>query len=343
MDKNFTPKSVRLMDLGYSILCRSTDYILVVEVKETLRFHHYAYSTEKNYIHWILRYIRFNNRCHPKDMGKQEIERFLSHLAINRDVSASTQNQALNAILFLYKHVLKLPVDMNIRAIRSEKPKRLPTVLSKQEIQEILEHLSGTKLLMVKLMYAAGLRVTELHDLRVQNFDFDNDQLYIRDSKGGKDRISLLPETLHEELKKQIEFVKILHQQDLDAGYGEVSLPNALSRKYPNAGKTLGWQFVFPSTKLSADPRNGLIQRHHIHLSVIRKTIKAALTKTNITKRVTTHVFRHSFATHLLEDGVNIRMVQTLLGHKDVKTTEIYTHVMSKSLSGIKSPLETLE
>ncbi|MFT5425399.1 MAG: integron integrase [Gammaproteobacteria bacterium] len=343
MDTQFTPKSARLMDLGFGILRCSTDYIPVVEVKETLRFHHYAYSTEKTYIHWILRYIRFNNRSHPKDMGKHEIKRFLSHLAINRDVSASTQNQALNAILFLYKHVLKLPVDMNIRAIRSDKQKRLPTVLSKQEIQEIFIHLSGVKLLMVKLMYAAGLRVTELHDLRVQNFDFDNNQLYIRDSKGGKDRISLLPKTLHEGLKRQIESVKSLHQQDLNAGYGEVSLPNALARKYPNAGKTLGWQFIFPSTKLSADPRNGLIQRYHIHISVIRKAIKVAVTKTNINKRVTTHVFRHSFATHLLEDGINIRMVQTLLGHKDVKTTEIYTHVMDKSISGVMSPLEMLE
>lgn len=326
MDKDFTAKPGRLMD----------------QVRETLRFHHYAYSTEKIYVHWILRYIRFNDRHHPKEMGKQEIERFLSHLAINRDVTASTQNQALNAILFLYKHVLKLPVEAEIRAIRSTRPQRLPTVLSKQEIQALFSHISGTKLLMLKLMYAAGLRVTELHRLRVQDFDFDNAQLYIRDSKGGKDRISLFPDMLHVEMRKQIETVKTLHHKDLENGYGEISLPNALSRKYPKAGRMIGWQYVFPSTKLSADPRNGLIQRYHLHISVIRKKISRAKSKTNITKRITTHVFRHSFATHLSEDGVNIRVVQTLLGHKDVKTTEIYTHVMNKSISGIKSPLEKL-
>lgn len=327
MEKDFTPKSVRLID----------------QVRETLRFYHYSYSTEKSYVQWILRYIRFNDRRHPKDMGKSEIERFLSHLAINRNVSAATQNQALNAILFLYKSVLKSPIDAEIRARRANKPKQLPVVLSRQEIQTLLQNLSGTPLLMVKLMYSAGLRVTELHRLRVQDFDFDNEQLYIPNSKGGKGRTSLFPTVLHAPMRSQLEKVKQLHEQDLKKGFGEVSLPDALARKYPNAGKFLGWQFVFPSTTLSPDPRSGLVQRYHIHPSAIRKHLNRAKLKTGITKRVTTHVFRHSFATHLLEDGVNIRMVQTLLGHKDVKTTEIYTHVMSKSLSGIKSPLETLE
>lgn len=312
MENGFTPKPGRLM----------------TQVRETLRFHHYAYSTEKTYVQWILRYIRFNDRRHPKDMGKFEIERFLSHLAINRNVSASTQNQALNAILFLYKDVLKSPIETEIRANRASKPKRLPTVLSKKEIQLLFEQLSGKSLLMVELMYAAGLRVTELHRLRVQDFDFDNNQLYIRDSKGGKDRATLFPEILHERMRKQLAFVSKQHLKDLENGFGEVSLPHALSRKYPKAGKSIGWQYVFPSTSLSADPRNGLMQRFHVHISSIRKTIKLAKSKTNITKRITTHVFRHSFATHLLEDGVNIRIVQTLLGHKDVKTTEIYTHVM---------------
>lgn len=326
MNKTFTPRPGRLMD----------------QVTETLRFYHYAYSTEKSYVQWILRYIRFNNRRHPKDMGKLEIERFLSHLAINRNVSLATQNQAFNAILFLYKHVLKIQIDAEIRANRANKPKRLPTVLSRREIHSIFSHLSGTSLLMAQLMYGAGLRITELHRLRVQDFDFDNEQVYIRNSKGSKDRTSLFPRMLHTSMKAQLEKVKKLHEKDLLNGYGEVSMPDALSRKYPNAGKSIGWQYAFPSTTLSVDPRNGLIQRYHVHISSFRKSIILAKAKTNITKRVTTHVFRHSFATHLLEDGVNIRIVQTLLGHKDVKTTEIYTHVMSKSLSGVKSPIERL-
>lgn len=327
MEKDFTPKPGKLM----------------AQVRETLRFYHYSYSTEKSYIQWILRYIRFNDRRHPNEMGKPEIERFLSHLAINRNVAAATQNQALNAILFLYKSVLKSPIDAEIRARRASKPKQLPVVLSQEEIASLLQHLEGTALLMVQLMYAAGLRVTELHRLRVQDFDFDRDQLYIPAAKGGKGRTSLFPKMLHTSMRAQLDRVKRLHEQDLKNGYGEVSLPNALSRKYPNAGKSLGWQYAFPSTTLSADPRSGLLQRFHLHPSAIRKHINRAKTETGITKRVSAHVFRHSFATHLLEDGVNIRKVQTLLGHKDVTTTEVYTHVMSKSLSGIKSPLETLE
>jgi len=326
MDKTFTPKPGRLMD----------------QVRETLRFFHYSYSTEKNYVQWILRYIRFNNRRHPKDMGKPEIERFLSHLATKRNVSAATQNQALNAILFLYKRVLKIPVEAEIRAIRATKPRRLPTVLSRQEIQSIFNQLSGTALLMTQLMYGGGLRVTEVHRLKVQDFDFDNEQLYIRNSKGGRDRTTLFPEILHTAMRGQLDKVRKLHVQDLARGYGEVSLPDALARKYPTAGKSIGWQYVFPSTTLSPDPRNGLIQRYHVHISSLRKSLNLAKSKAGITKQVNTHVFRHSFATHLLEDGVNIRIVQTLLGHKDVRTTEIYTHVMSKSISGVKSPLERL-
>lgn len=322
----FTPQPGRLMD----------------QVRETLRFYHYAYSTEKNYIQWILRYIRFHNRRHPKDMGKQEIERFLSNLALECNVSASTQNQALSAILFLYKSVLKIPIENNIRANRATKARRLPTVLSRIEMQTILSHLEGTHLLIVQIMYSGGLRISETFNLRVQDFDFDNSQLYICNSKGGKDRTTLFPRILHAPMRRQIVKVDALHKRDLERGYGEVSLPHALVKKYPNLGKTLGWQYVFPSTTLSADPRNGLVQRYHLHISTTRKALKRAKEKSGIHRRVTTHVFRHSFATHLLEDGTNIRVVQTLLGHKDVKTTEIYTHVMSKSLNGVKSPLETL-
>ena len=327
MSNKFTPKAARLMD----------------QVRETLRFHHYAYSTEKTYIHWILRFIRFNDRRHPRDMGKPEVERFLSHLAINQDVAVSTQNQALNAIVFLYREVLKQPLDADIRANRSTRPRRLPTVLSQAEIERILSHLSGMQLLIVQLMYAAGLRVSEVLNLRVQDIDFDNHQLFIRNSKGGKDRIGLFPEELHVAMRRQLAHADSLHKRDLDRGYGEVSLPHALSRKYPKAGKRLEWQYLFPSTTLSADPRNGLIQRYHVHISTVRKALARARSRAGITKRVSTHVFRHSFATHLLEDGVNIRMVQSLLGHNDVKTTEIYTHVMNKDTNGIRSPLSSLQ
>ena len=275
-------------------------------------------------------------------MGKPEIERFLSHLAMNRDVSASTQNQALNAILFLYKEVLKSPIEADIRALRATRPKRLPTVLSKQEIASLFEHMPVKHKLMFRLMYAGGLRVAELLQLRVHDFDFNQQQLYIRNSKGGKDRTTLFPILLHEEVRAHLDKVKQLHESDLANGYGETVLPPALTRKYPNAAKTWGWQFAFPSTTICRDPRSGHLVRYHLHETALRKVLKHAKQNAGINKHISSHVFRHSFATHLLEDGVNIRQVQTLLGHKDVKTTEVYTHVMNKNISGIKSPLETL-
>ena len=322
----FKPTSPRLMD----------------QVREVLRFHHYAYSTEKAYVDWILKYIRFNDRRHPKEMGKVEIERFLSHLAVNRQVSASTQNQAYNALLFLYKHVLDIPFDFDIRARRSRKPAQLPTVLSRDEVARLLHSMGGTTRLMAELMYGSGLRSQEVIRLRVHDIDFDNAQIYIRNSKGGKDRKSLLPAVLEERLKMHVANVSDTHKKDLEAGYGSVYLPPALSRKYPGAAKSFGWQYAFPSGDLSTDPRTGLIHRHHIHKSAIQKAVKKAATNADITKRVSPHTLRHSFATHLLENGVNIRVLQTLLGHKDVKTTEIYTHVMQRSHEGVKSPLEDL-
>jgi integron integrase len=324
--KSFVPKPGRLMD----------------QVREVLRFHHYAYSTEKSYIQWILRFIRFNDRHHPKDMGKTEIERYLSHLAINRDVSVSTQNQALNAILFLYREVLKSPIEAEIRALRSTRTKSLPVVLSKSEVIRLFEQISPRHLLLFRLLYGCGLRVTELLRLRVHDFDFDNHQLYIRDSKGHKERMSLFPVILHDDVRNQITKVKQLHTNDLSRGFGGTVLPAALGRKYPNAARSIGWQFVFPSTRISKDPRSDTLVRYHLHQTAIQKALRMAKRKSGILKHVTSHVFRHSFATHLLEDGVNIRTVQTLLGHKDVKTTEVYTHVMDKSFSGLKSPLETL-
>ena len=324
--KDFVPKPGRLMD----------------QVREVLRFYHYAYSTEKSYVFWILQFIRFNNLRHPAEMGKPEIERFLSNLAINKHVSASTQNQAFNAILFLYRDVLKSPIPEQINALRAKRHKRLPTVLSKQELSLLFAHIPHHHLLMFQLMYGGGLRVLEVLRLRIHDFDFDNQQLYIRDSKGNKDRMTLFPAVLHDDVRAQIERVRKMHEVQLSCGFGRVVLPAALSRKYPNAAKSLGWQYAFPASHNCKDPRSNDIVRHHLHESALGRSIAIARKKACINKMISTHVLRHCFATHMLEDGVNIRTVQTQLGHKDVKTTEIYTHVMDKSFSGVTNPLLTL-
>ncbi len=322
----FKPTALRLMD----------------QVREVLRFHHYAYSTEKAYVDWILKYIRFNGKRHPKDMGKAEIERFLSHLAVNRQVSASTQNQAYNAILFLYKEVLDLSFDFDIRARRSSKAKQLPTVMSRDEVACLIQAMDGTTRLMAELMYGSGMRSQEVIRLRIHDIDIDNMQIYIRNSKGGKDRKTILPSVLCERLEVHISRVIDIHQNDLASGYGSVYLPPALGRKYPNAAMSPGWQYAFPSIDRSTDPRTGKVRRHHIHKTALQKAVKKAATKAGIVKRVSPHTLRHTFATHLLENGVNIRILQTLLGHKDVRTTEIYTHVMQRSYDNVKSPLEDL-
>lgn len=322
----FQPSAVKLMD----------------QVRETLRFYHYAYSTEKSYVDWIVRFIRFNEKRHPKDMGKREIERFLSHLVSNRDVAASTQNQAFNAIIFLYKKVLNIQIDLDIRARRSSKVKVLPTVLSKDEAATLISFMSGTAKLLGGLMYGSSMHSLEVIRLRIHDIDFDNNQIYVRNPKGGKDRTTLFPEVLHQPLRSQIEKVKTVHDKDLTEGYGEVYLPTALKRKHTKAAVSFNWQYLFPSKVLSTDPRSGKIMRHHINKSVLQKAVSNANKKANIIKRVSPHTLRHSFATHLLENGENIRMLQTLLGHKDVKTTEIYTHVMQKNHDSIKSPLDDI-
>ena len=324
---NFRPTASRLMD----------------QVRETLRFYHYAYNTEKSYVEWILKFIRFSGKKHPKEMGKFEIERFLSHLAVNRNVAASTQNQAFNAILFLYKKVLDMPMDLDIRAKRSSKRKNLPTVLSKDEIRLLISCMSGTAKILAGLMYGSGLRSLEVIRLRIHDIDFSNNQIYIRDPKGGKDRTTIFPEVLHQPIRNQIEKVKQLHDKDLDEGFGEVYLPTALERKYCKANISFGWQYLFPSKVRSTDPRSGKVRRHHIDKSVLQKAVSAAKKKANIIKRASPHTLRHSFATHLLENGENIRVLQVLLGHKDVKTTEIYTHVMQKNHDSIKSPLDAID
>lgn len=310
---------------------RPTANRLMDQVRETLRFYHYAYNTEKSYVNWILKFIRFNGKRHPKEMGKLEIERFLSHLAVNRDVAAATQNQAFNAIIFLYKKVLAMDVDFNLRATHANKRKNLPNVLNYEEAEKLIKCMSGTAKVLAGLMYGSGLRSLEVIRLRVQDLDFENKQIYVRNPKVGSDRTTLFPDYLHKPLLKQIEKVKKLHERDLAAGYGEVYLPTAISRKYKKASVSIGWQYLFPSKVRSVDPRSGKVMRHHLYKTVLQKAIAMAKEESGIIKRISPHTLRHSFATRLLEKGENIRVLQKLLGHKDVKTTEIVAHGVAQA------------
>jgi integron integrase len=273
-------------------------------------------------------------------MGNPEIEAFLSHLAVDLKVSGSTQNQAFNAILFLYKEVLKKELDDSINAIRAKKPKRLPTVMTKDETMKVIGAVPADHQLMVKLIYGGGLRLMECLRLRVKDIDFGNNQILVRDAKGMKDRITVLPDALKPSLKEHLERVRLVHQNDVAKGYGRVYLPYALERKYPNASLEWGWQYVFPAKGLSKDPRTGEVRRHHVHENSLQKAVKTAVRLVGITKPVNVHTFRHSFATHLLEANYDIRTVQELLGHNDVSTTMIYTHVLNKPGVSVKSPLD---
>ncbi len=312
------------------------------QVKDVLRYHHYARRTEESYVKWILAFIRFNGKQHPKDLGKQEIEAFLSDMATHKNYAAATQNLAFNAVVFLYKQVLDLPIADDLSPIRSKKPVRLPVVLSQGEVTALILAMSGIKSLMARLMYGGGLRVMEVLRLRIQDIDFGNGYLMIRDAKGGKDRTTLLAPSIVNDLKHHLKGVRALFEEDVAQGKADVYLPGALAKKYPKAGATWEWQYVFPSRNLSKDPRSGKIRRHHMDESGLQKAIRAAKLKVGIDKRVTSHTLRHSFATHLLEAGTNIRVVQKLLGHADVKTTEIYTHVLQQNLSDVVSPLEKI-
>jgi len=312
------------------------------QVREVLRYHHYGRKTELAYVRWIKGYIYFHNKRHPKDMGKHEIEAYLSDLAVNQNVAASTQNQAFNALLFLYKQVLDLPFADDISAIRSKKPVRLPVVLSVKEVGLLFEHMKGENSLMARIMYGGGLRLMELLRLRVQDIDFANGYISVRAGKGDKDRTTLLAVSVRDELNLHLKSVRELFEKDLSEGHANVWLPGALAKKYPNAPKSWEWQYVFPSKSLSKDPQTGEIRRHHVNESGLQKAIRAARKRADINKRVTSHTLRHSFATHLLESGTNIRVVQKLLGHADVKTTEIYTHVLQQNLDAVKSPLDCL-
>lgn len=313
---------------------------LLDEVREAIRTRHYSLKTEEAYVHWIKRFILFHNKRHPRDMREREINQFITHLAVKENVSASTQNQALCAIVFLYKQVLKIELGDFGTIVWAKKRETEPVVFTKKETKAVLDQLSGMNWIMANLLYGAGLRLTECLQLRVKDIDFEYNQIAVRDSKGNKDRITVLPQVVKQPLQEHLKTVKKLHEKDLREGFGLVYLPYALERKYPNAGKEFGWQFVFPATQISIDPRSGIRRRHHIYETVLQKAVKQARRKAGINKSGSCHTFRHSFATHLLQDGYDIRTVQELMGHKDVKTTEIYTHVI-KSL-GITSPADKL-
>ncbi len=325
-DVVFRPQADRLMD----------------QFRQVMRYYHYGLRTEEAYWRWIKGFIFYHNKRHPKEMGKEEIEAYLTYLAVNQNVAVSTQNQAFNALLFLYKKVLLIDLPDDISAVRSKKPVRLPVVMSKEETQHLLSLMHGETLLMARLMYGGGLRLIELLRLRVQDIDFSNGYLMIRAGKGNKDRATLLAHSVVNDLTEHLKKIRMLFDQDVKNGHANVWLPGALAKKYPKAPASWEWQYVFPSKSLSSDPRTKEIRRHHVNQSNLQKAVKRAKEAANINKKVTTHTFRHSFATHLLEAGTNIRVVQKLLGHADVKTTEIYTHVLQQNLQAVNSPLDML-
>jgi integron integrase len=341
---------------------------LLDQARDILRAKHYSYRTEQSYLDWMRRFILFHDKRHPLEMGAPEIQAFLVHLANDRKVSASTQNQALSAILFLYREVLQKELDPLILPSTAKRPERLPTVLTRGEALAVINQMTGPYKLMTQLLYGSGLRLMECLRLRLKDLDFDYRTITVRDGKGEKDRIVPLPETVIPDLRRQIERVRLLHEEDLAAGCGEVYLPYALATKYPNAARELAWQYLFPAASLSRDPRppstggrslpetgpqpsaqndlrssppaSSALRRHHLDPSALQRAIKQAVQKSGIHKRVTAHTFRHSFATHLLQAGYDIRTVQELLGHKDVRTTMIYTHVLQRGGLAVRSPLD---
>ncbi len=310
----------------------------LARVRAAIRLRHYSIRTEQAYLYWIRRFIRFHNRRHPEEMGAPEVERFLSHLAVHDQVAAATQNQALNALVFLYKAVLDRPLG-DIDAIRAKRSQRLPVVLSKAEVRRLFRCLDGKQWLVACVLYGSGLRLMECLRLRVKDIDFEHRAILVRDGKGGKDRVVTLPDEITIPLRRHLQSVKNTHQKDLADGYGEVYLPHALARKYPNAGVSWAWQYVFPSARRSVDPRSSVTRRHHMDESSVQKAIKQALRRAGIDKPASCHTLRHSFATHLLERGMDIRTVQEQLGHKDIRTTQVYTHVLKRGGNAVRSPL----
>lgn len=313
---------------------------LLEEVRRVLRVKHYSLRTEHAYVGWIRRFILANGKRHPREMGAAEVEAFLSTLAVQGGVSPNTQNQALSALLFLYRQVLAVELPWLDGVVRAKRPQRVPTVLSRGEVTRSLSHMDGRPWLLASLLYGTGMRLMEALRLRVKDVDFDRFEITIRDGKGGKDRHTMLPRSLAEPLRREIERAAQMHVNDLAEGFGVVWLPYALARKYPGAARELGWQYVFPSTKRSRDPRDGAERRHHFDAAVLSRALKRACRAAGILKPVSAHTLRHSFATHLLEAGQDIRTVQELLGHKDVATTQIYTHVLNRGGLAVVSPLD---
>jgi len=312
---------------------------LLDQARDVLRLKHYSYRTEETYVDWIRRYILFHQKRHPNEMGTPEIQAFLTYLATERTVAASTQNQALSAILFLYREVLHKDIEPVLLS-SAKRPERLPTVLTREETLRVINHLGGIHKLMAQLLYGSGLRLMECVRLRVKDIDFAYKTITVRDGKGEKDRFTPLPDSVIPDLQRQIERARLLHEEDLAAGCGEVYLPYALEKKYANAARELIWQYLFHAPKRALDPRSGKERRHHLDSSGLQRAVKEAAKKAGIQKRVSCHTFRHSFATHLLQNGYDIRTVQELLGHKDVRTTMIYTHVLQRGGLAVKSPLD---
>lgn len=315
---------------------------LLDRVQLAIRTRHLSLRTEQAYVQWIRRFILFHDKRHPKEMGADEIGAFLTHLAVDKRVSASTQNQALSALLFLYREVLgRQPGELK-DVVRARRPKKLPVVLSKDEVNSVLDRLTGAHRLMATLLYGSGLRLKECVRLRVKDIDLPRQEITIRDAKGNRDRVTTLPNSIKEDLTTHLSEVRKLHRRDLSQGYGLVQLPTALDRKYPQAATDWGWQFIFPADRLSVDPRTGAMRRHHVNGRGLQRAVRQAVRQAEITKPASCHSFRHSFATHLLESGYDIRTVQELLGHKNVKTTMIYTHVLNRGGRGVHSPADDL-
>jgi integron integrase len=315
---------------------------LLDQLRAALRSRHYSHRTEQTYTLWVKRFIHFHKVRHPAEMAEPEINAFLTHLAVKKKVSASTQNQALSALLFLYRHVICHEVGDLGEVIRARRPTRLPVVMTRDEVKAVLSQITCDKWLMASLMYGAGLRLMECLRLRVQDIDFSRNEILVRDGKGAKDRITMLPESLKAQLQDHLKKVKAIHEKDLNEGWGGVLMPDALDRKYPNAPKEWRWQWVFPQENRWVNLKTKEQGRHHVDESLLQKAVRDAVARVGLTKRVTCHTFRHSFATHLLEGGYNIRTVQELLGHSDLKTTMIYTHVLNRGPAGVRSPIDGL-
>lgn len=315
---------------------------LLDAVREQIRLRNFSIRTEQVYVDWCKRFILFHGKRHPAEMGSPELEAFLTHLAIQRNVSAGTQNQARSAVLFMYRHVLNMQLPWLTEVVRAKASQHLPVVLTHREVKALLDELSGVHALVASLLYGTGMRLLEGLRLRIKDIDFERREVLVRCGKGAKDRVTVLPENLVFPLQQQVAMARAQHLQDLAAGLGEVWLPNALATKYPRAAKATGWQFVFPSPSISVDPRGGAERRHHLTEQAIQRAVAGAARRAALDKPCTPHVLRHSFATHMLQAGYDIRTVQELLGHADVKTTQIYTHVMNRGGRGVLSPLDKL-